>query len=459
MMPPPRAGWSLSFLGATGTVTGSRYLLEGAGQQVLVDCGLFQGYMQLRLKNWTPPPFDPRHLHAVILTHAHIDHTGYLPLLVRNGFRGRVFATPATVELCRILLPDSGFLQEEQARFDNRHGYSKHSPALPLYTQADAEHALDLLRPVDFDTDFEACKGVQARFSAAGHLLGAASAHLRFADSSILFSGDVGKPDDLLMRAPAAPRAADYLVLESTYGDRLHPNADVSAVLAELIQRTYQRGGTVIVPTFAVGRAQLLMLLIARLKVAGRIPDVPVYLDSPMAIDATSLYERFAVEHNVSAAERALMWRDVRLVRTSERSRELDLDPQPKLILAASGMATGGRVVHHLKVFAPDPRNLIALAGFQAAGTRGAALAAGARSLRIHGQDVLINAQVVQLPALSAHADAAQLLAWIRQLAQPPRMTFITHGEPSASDALRLRIERELQWKVTVPEFRDRHTL
>ena len=446
---------SLTFLGATGTVTGSRYLLQSAGGHLLLDCGLFQGYKQLRLKNWVLPPFDVRQLAAVVLTHAHIDHSGYLPVMVRRGFRGPVFATPATIDLCRILLPDSGYLQEEQARFANRHGFSKHSPALPLYSQLDAERALELLQPIEFDTPCEVLPGVQMRLTRAGHLLGAASVHLQLPASSLLFSGDLGRPDDLLMHPPAAPLQADRVIIESTYGDRLHPVVDLQATLAAVIQRTLERNGTLVIPTFAVGRAQLLMLCIARLKAAGTIADIPVYLDSPMAIDATALYGKFNEEHRLSAAERTLMWRDVQLVRSADSSRKLDQDQHPKVILAASGMATGGRVVHHLKVFAPDPRNLIALAGFQAAGTRGASLAAGAHTLRIHGQEVPVNAEVTQLPGLSAHADADQLLAWLRRLPRAPRNTFITHGEPSASDALRARIERELHWPATVPDYRD----
>jgi metallo-beta-lactamase family protein len=446
---------SLAFLGATGTVTGSRYLLRIQGRMLLVDCGLFQGYQQLRRKNWMMPPFDPAELACVLLTHAHIDHSGYLPLLVKHGFRGPVWATRATIALCRVLLPDSGFLQEEQAGVVNGSGCSKHSPALPLYTRADAMRSLELLRPIDRSVPFEPLPGVSVRFERAGHLLGASSVHVQTTSASILFSGDVGRPDDLLMKAPAPPLAADCLVLESTYGDRVHQAVDLQAQLGQVISRGCGRAGTIVIPTFALGRAQLLLLLIARLKAADEIPDVPVYLDSPMAIDATALHRKFAGEHRLATAECAAMFRGVQLVRTADESRALDQDATPKVILAASSMATGGRVVHHIAALAPDRRNLIALAGFQAAGTRGALLAGGAQTLRIHGQDVPINAEVVQLPGMSAHADANELLAWIRQLSRPPRVTYITHGESGASDALRQRIERELRWRVVVPEFRD----
>jgi len=301
--------------------------------------------------------------------------------------------------------------------------------------------------------------GMTAQFYRAGHVLGAASVCLSAGGSTVLFSGDLGRPHDPLMRPPAAPPSADFLVVESTYGDRTHPTQNVKAELANHIRRAVARGGVIVAPTFAVGRAQLMMLLIAQLKAEGSIPDLPVFLDSPMAIDATDLYRRFSAEHRLSPEECLAMARAVRLVHTAEESKALDRSREPMLILSASGMATGGRVVHHLKVFAPNPRNLILLPGFQAGGTRGAALAAGAHSIRIHGDDVPVNAEVVQLASMSAHADANELLDWMRQMRSPPRTTFVTHGEPNASDTLRQRIERELQWNVVVPEFRDRVVL
>jgi metallo-beta-lactamase family protein len=445
----------LSFLGAAGTVTGSRYLLTTDGRKVLIDCGLYQGYKQLRLKNWAPPPFDPKSLDAVVLTHAHIDHSGYIPVLVKRGFHRTIHCTSATLELCRIMLPDSGFLQEEEARFANRHGYSKHAPALPLYTKEDAEASLERFKAQRVDRPFEIAPGVTATFTRAGHLLGAASVQIRSGAVTVLFSGDIGRANDPLMQPPARPPACDYLVVESTYGDRTHVDADVEAELGAIIRAAAARGATIVVPAFAVGRAQLLLLLLTRLKQRGAIPDVPMYLDSPMAIDATELYRVFSAEHRMSLAEAAAMGRAAKLVHTAEQSRALAANSGPQIIIAASGMATGGRVVHHLKVFAPDPRNLILLAGFQAAGTRGAALAAGARSIRIHGQEVPVNCAVLQLSSMSAHADANELLAWMRQAPTPPKHTFVTHGEPAASDALRVRIERELGWPASTPEYRD----
>jgi metallo-beta-lactamase family protein len=448
----------LTFLGATGTVTGSRYLINHNSQSCLVDCGLFQGYKQLRLKNWAPPPFDSRLIRAVLLTHAHLDHSGYLPLLVKQGFRGTIHCTRATFELCKILLPDSGFLQEEQARFDNRYGYTKHRPALPLYTEEDAQACLKYFKVEHVDRVFEPTRGLSAKFRSVGHLLGAASVRLEADTTSIVFSGDVGRDNDPLMKAPAPFEPADYLVLESTYGDRLHPDIDMQADIAPHLISACARQATIVVPAFAVGRAQLLLLLIARLKANGTIPNVPVYLDSPMAIDASELYRSFGSEHRLSTSECAAMFQSVRFVHSAEESQALASELGTKIIVSASGMATGGRVVHHLKRWLPDPNALILLTGFQAGGTRGASLAAGAKTLRIHGADIPVNAQVVQLNAMSAHADAKELVAWIGK-SPPPKQVFLTHGEPAACDALRQRIERELNWPVAIPEYRDNVSL
>jgi metallo-beta-lactamase family protein len=449
----------LSFYGATQTVTGSRYLVTCGPRRVLVDCGLFQGYKHLRLKNWDRLPFDTGSVDAVLLTHAHLDHSGYLPRLVRGGFKGPIFATAATRELCGILLPDSGHLQEEQAQFANRHGFSRHTPALPLYTEKDAIACLKRFRTVAFDEPFEPAAGLSARVSHAGHLLGAGSIRIQGDGASVLFSGDVGRPNDRLMRPPAPPAPADYVVIESTYGDRAHPTQDPLLELRDVIRRTHKRRGIVIIPTFAVGRAQLLLWLIARLKAAGDIPDLPVYLDSPMAIDATQMLGRFSAEHRLSAADSAEIGRVAALVRTAEESKALDRIREPAIILAASGMATGGRVVHHLKVFAGDERNTILFSGFQAGGTRGASMLAGARAVRIHGESVVVRAEVAQLQSASAHADADGLIAWLRQLPTGPRKVFVTHGEPQASDALRQRIHADLGWQASVPEYRDEVTL
>lgn len=447
----------ITFLGATGTVTGSKYLLECGGQRVLVDCGLFQGLKQLRLKNWKPLPIDPASIDAVVLTHAHIDHTGYLPLLVKNGFSGKVYCNRATMELCEILLPDSAHLQEEEARYANMRGFSKHNPALPLYTQDDAAQALELLVPVEFEEDVQVAKGISARFSPAGHILGASMILLRCAEPqttrSILFSGDLGRPNDPLMLPPHIIKQADYLVLESTYGDRLHENIDPELKLAEIINRTYQRGGVMVVPVFAVGRAQELLYFIQSLKTKRLIPDVPVYLNSPMAVDATEIFMQHADKHKISKAACKQLANSARMVNSVEESRSLNEIRHPVIILSASGMASGGRVVHHIKAFGPDPRNTILFAGYQAAGTRGAAMLGGAESVKIHGEYVPINAEVEFISNLSAHADYNEMLDWLRHFEQAPVKTFLTHGEPVAADTFRRHIEEKLGWDVVVPEY------
>ena len=440
----------LSFLGAASTVTGSKYLIEHEGQRLLVDCGLFQGYKNLRLLNWQPFHFDPASLDAVVLTHAHLDHSGALPLLIRNGFRGPVYATPATIDLCGLLLPDSGHIQEEDARYANRRHSSRHDPALPLYTEEDARHALTFFRPLPFDKLLDLGK-MKLRLRQAGHILGAASAEFRTAKGSLLFSGDLGRPDDLVMRAPVPIEHGDTLVIESTYGDRAHTTESSSDALADVITRTAGRGGSILVPAFAVGRAQNLLFEIFQLKQAGRIPDMPVFLDSPMAIESTSIYRRHRDLYRLSIAQCEGMAKVARISRTADDSRAIGQLNYPVIIISASGMATGGRVLHHLINMAPDHRNSIVFAGYQAGGTRGAKLVGGARSVRIFGEDITVNAEVVSLPAMSAHADASQLIDWLKTLKKVPNHVFVTHGEPDAADALRWRIEHELGWSASVP--------
>lgn len=440
----------ITFLGAAGTVTGSKYLLEHAGQRILVDCGLFQGLKQLRLRNWDHLPLDPASVDAVVLTHAHIDHSGYLPALARNGFRGPVFCTAATRDLCALLLPDSGHLQEEDASYANRHGFSKHRPALPLYTEQDARKSLRLFRSCEFHGEFEPAPGVRMRFSPAGHILGAASLHTRWDTGSLLFSGDLGRDADIIMRPPDPPKAADYVVMESTYGDRLHDAVDPATAFADVINRTAARGGVVVVPAFAVGRAQALMYLVACLKRDGRVPDLPVFLNSPMAADTTEIYHRHRQWHRLTPDECRLMCRAAKVVNSIEESRALNSMRYPAVIISASGMATGGRVVHHLKAMAPDHRNTILLAGYQAAGTRGAALAAGVRQIKIHGESVSVRAEVASLGSLSAHADRLELMRWIGSIARPPKGIFVTHGEPVAADSLRQAIDERHAWSCAV---------
>mgnify|MGYP002778816684 CR=1 FL=1 len=442
----------LTFLGAAGTVTGSRYLVTSGPRRVLVDCGLFQGLKQLRLRNREPFPVDPALLDAVVLTHAHLDHTGYLPLLVRNGFRGPVYCTAATRDLCAILLPDSGHLQEEEAEFANRQGYSRHRPALPLYTRADAERSLESFVPVPLGRAVDLGGGLTYEYRAAGHILGAAMVLLHGEGRAVLFSGDLGRPRDPILPAPAVVEEADYLIVESTYGDRAHATVDPSDALEEVIARTAGRGGSVVIPAFAVGRTQTLLYHIHHLREAGRIPDVPVYLDSPMAGAATRVFREHGTATRLSHAEVEAVSESTRIVESVEESKQIDRGAFPRIIVSASGMATGGRVLHHLKVFAPDPRNTILFAGYQAAGTRGAQMVAGATEVKIHGAYVPVRAEVASLDNVSGHADAGEILEWLQNFRAAPRRTFITHGEPVAADALRRRIEESLAWECRVAE-------
>ena len=446
---------NLTFLGAVGTVTGSKYLVDAPGRRLLVDCGLFQGFKQLRLRNWAPLPVDPASIDAVILTHAHIDHSGYLPLLVKNGFAGPVYATEATRDLCAILLPDSGHLQEKDAEFANRHGFSKHRPALPLYTRSDATAALENFRTVAFDKPRSLAAGLEFRFLRAGHILGAAILELRVGGVKLVFSGDLGRYGSATMLDPTPVAEADHLLVESTYGDRRHDPADPEDRLADAINRASGRGGTVLIPAFAVGRAQTLLYHLYRLKRNRRIPDLPVFLDSPMAIDASEVGRAHPADHKLGAAEYRAACAVARYVQDVAESKTLDADAAPKVIISASGMATGGRVLHHLKRYAPDPRSIILFAGYQAGGTRGASLVGGAESVKIHGEYVRVRAEIANLDMLSAHADAEEIMRWLGNFRRPPRTCFITHGEPAASDALRRRIEETLAWRCVVPEYRD----
>jgi metallo-beta-lactamase family protein len=448
---------TLRFLGATNTVTGSKTLFHAGPARVLVDCGLFQGYKQLRLRNWASLPFAPGDLEAVILTHAHIDHSGYLPLLVKKGYRGRVYCSEGTRDLARVMLPDAGRLQEEEAEYANRHEFSKHKPALPLYTEADAKRALKQLHPVPFGARVE-LDGIAFTLCPGGHILGASIVVLEHRDERIVFSGDLGRMNDVLMKPPALVSAADYLVVESTYGNRHHEASDPGVALAKAINETIARRGVVVIPAFAVGRTQTLLHMIGELKQSESIPsDLPVFLNSPMGADATDAYlhycNRHPGEHRLTARQRQALGRVAVNVKSTEESRRLNQREGPMVIIAGSGMATGGRVVHHLKSFLPDPRNTVLFAGFQACGTRGAALVAGAEAIKIHGDYVPARANVVMIENLSAHADATEILQWLRGFEHAPRETFINHGEPGAADALRQKIEETLGWKCRVPDY------
>lgn len=447
---------SLTFLGAAGTVTGSKYLLESDNRRILVDCGLFQGFKQLRERNWAKPPVDPKTIDAVLLTHAHLDHSGYLPLLVRNGFTGPIVSTHATFSLCELLLPDSGHLMEEDANRANRYGYSKHKPAQPLYTQDDALRSLESFRPTEFHQAIEVVPGCKAAWRMAGHILGAATIEVDWSGLRIVFSGDIGRyGDDTLLDPEPVPRA-DYLLVESTYGNRLHDRRSPDEALEEIVNRTVRRGGTVVIPAFAVGRAQSLLHHLWRLRTGGRIPDVPIFLDSPMAIDATELLHSHIGELRLTAEECRESCAIATYVREAEESKKLNTNHLPKIIISASGMATGGRILHHLNTYLPDRRSTVVLAGFQAGGTRGAALRDGATEIKIFGGYVPVRAEVVSLDMFSAHADRDELLRWLGGFEQAPKQVFVVHGEPAASDAFRHSIGEKLGWNVRVPEHLER---
>lgn len=443
----------ITFLGGTGTVTGSKYLLESGQNKILVDCGLFQGLKKLRLKNRAPLSVDPHSLQAVVLTHAHIDHSGYLPLLFKNGFSGPVFCTTGTRDLCSLLLPDSGYLQEEEARFANKQGYSKHHPALPLYTQADAEKCLQYFKPANFREEIAVGNSFSATFVPAGHILGSACVYLSDGKQKIAFTGDLGRPEDPVMYPPPPLEDTDYLVLESTYGNRRHDATDPKRLLKEVIERTAKRGGVILIPSFAIGRAQTLLHLISKLKKSEEIPPVPVFLNSPMAINATEIFCDHQEEHRLTEAQCKEMCEGVEFVRTVEASKALNQYHGPRVIISASGMATGGRILHHLKAFVSDPKNTVLFTGYQAAGTRGEAMVHGAESIKIHGQYFPVKAEILRLDSLSAHADYVEIGQWLVKAKRAPKRTFITHGEPAASDALRRYLKDQLAWNMEIPEM------
>jgi metallo-beta-lactamase family protein len=460
---------TLQFLGAAGTVTGSKYLLEAGGERLMIDCGLFQGEKELRLRNWSPLPVQASSINWVVLTHAHLDHTGYLPRLIKDGFRGEIHATPATVDLARLVLPDSGHLQEEDAEYANFKGYSKHKPALPLYTYEEAVKSLEALRPIDESKPLELSRHFSLKFYRAGHILGARSIEVTVRENGsarkVLFSGDLGRYEQLIIREPAVPDGADYLLLESTYGDRLHPTDDYRARLAQIIESTAERGGTVLIPSFAIGRTQELLYVIRSLMESGTMHSVPVHVDSPMAIDVTEIYRKHHEDDNLETAAlerqgvRPFSPPDVHFDRTREESVALNNIRFPMIIISASGMATGGRVVHHLERCLPDHRNTILFVGFQGAGTRGRIIQSGAESVKMHGHQVSVRARVETIENLSAHADYGEVLRWLGRFFRPPRKTFLVHGEPHAAESLKGKIAAQLRWDATVGAYLQKVSL
>lgn len=442
---------TLTSLGGAGTVTGSKHLLAHGDERILIDCGLFQGLKNLRELNWAPLPVAPSCIDAVILTHAHLDHSGYLPKLVRDGFRGRIYSTEATRDVAELILKDSGYLQEKDAEYANRKGFSKHKPALPLYGIRDAERSLASFSPVTFDKPIQLPFGAMLTFRHAGHILGAATAEIAWDGRRIVFSGDLGRYDDPVLPDPKPAPEADYVIIESTYGNRIHDPTDPTEALGSVIERTIARGGTVLIPAFAVGRAQSLLYHLWKLKTASRLAKVPIYLDSPMAIDATDLLHTHRADHRLTPDECTAICSIATYTRDVESSKSITASPYPKVVISASGMATGGRVLHHLKAFAPNRQNTILFSGFQAAGTRGRAMMQGTREIKIHGAWFPVRAEVNDLSMLSAHADADELMRWLSGFGRPPSRIFIVHGEDEASEALRIRIDRELGWDAVVP--------
>ncbi|MAL95666.1 MAG: MBL fold metallo-hydrolase [Haliea sp.] len=440
----------ITFLGAADTVTGSRFLLEHGDHRLLVDCGLFQGGPEASTFNREALPFSPGTLDAVLVTHGHIDHSGFLPGLVANGYRGPIYTTPATAELCGILLPDSARLQNEHFGYLERHGLSTPGHE-PLYSEEDAERTLELFESRPMHRSFPVSSSVSAQFLPAGHILGAASLYLQVGDHRICFSGDLGRPVDPIMQPPEPFAGADYLLVESTYGTRQHPPTDPALTLEQLVNETANRGGTVVIPAFAVGRAQSLLHLLAKATAAGRIPDLPVFLDSPMAINATKLFCRYPEAHRLNSDECEQMCDRAHYTRKVQDSKQIFTHSGAKIIIAASGMATGGRVLHHLKRYLPDPRNTLLIVGYQAPNTLGAKLQAGTRDVQILGQDVTVEAQVATIEGLSAHADQTELTAWLLG-ADPPRQTFVIHGEAEARRGFADHITRSLNWNTACPE-------
>ena len=467
----------IQFLGAAGTVTGSKHLINTSnsfngqdGLQVLVDCGMFQGPKEWRERNWQPTPIPAHTIDAVILTHAHLDHCGWIPRLVKEGFKGPIYATPATIDLCGIILPDSGHLQEEDAEFYNKTKKSKHNPALPLYTLDEANEALKYFKPVQVEETTQLSPEISFRFVRAAHILGSCMAEVSLQTNGklrrLLFTGDIGRvrdvtvaPGKVVHSGPQEGETADLLVMESTYGNRVHPDIDPRPALAATIRKTVERGGSVIVPAFAVERSQKFIFMIKELMESGQIPRIPVFADSPMAIKAVEIYLKHTEEYSEEAKRlinqygSPLHWEGLTFASTAQESKKINDSHYPSIIVSSSGMVTGGRIQHHLAQRLPDPRNTVIFIGFQAPGTRGATIKSGAPEVKIYGELVPIRAQIAVFEQFSDHADPRELLQWLRTFKNQPATTYLVHGEPAASSQLRDTITKDLGWNVQAAQW------
>ncbi|MCF7857719.1 MAG: MBL fold metallo-hydrolase [Candidatus Cloacimonetes bacterium] len=455
----------ITFFGATGTVTGSRFQLEIDGKNLLIDCGMFQGPKEIRLKNWDEFPVSPATFDFILLTHAHIDHSGYIPKFVKEGFAGKIICTHATAELCRVMLKDSAHIQEEDAKWANKKGFSKHSPALPLYTQEDAEKAIALFQPVHYGDFFKLSENTRIKFHDSGHILGAAFIDIKtqttHISSKILFSGDLGRPEIPVLNEPDQVYNVDHLILESTYGQRLHDSKDPISDLVAVIKRSMDRGGALVIPAFSVGRTQTLLYLLRLLEEEGKIPSYPIFVDSPMAIEALEIFEKHIHDFDLNARQQKMAGKDIfrpknlQICRSKEDSIGINQHRSGCIIISASGMVTGGRIVHHMAQRLPDPKNTILMIGYQAEGTRGRSIVDKKETVKIHGKVIPINAQIEIIDGFSGHADYNEMLAWLMPFNKKPENVFIVHGEPEASQAMADKIKQTYHWNVTIPKFAE----